>query len=100
MGVIICREHVAIGSVAIGSNGCGPKAHGANRDARSSNPDGGSKTSSSVVLEFNQQLKRNEPKPGSSIKRYERAIILIYGKSRQEEGHEHVVDVKKMETEK
>jgi hypothetical protein len=49
--------------------------------------------------EFNQQLKRNEPKPGSSIKRYERAIILIDGKSRQEEGHEHVVDVKKMETE-
>ena len=36
-------------------------------------------------MEFNRQLQGSGPKPGSSIKRYERAIILFIGKDMQEE---------------
>jgi hypothetical protein len=48
-----------------------------------------------IGLPFDRQLESREPKPGSSIKRYERAIILLSAKGRQEEAHEHVVDVRK-----
>jgi len=47
------------------------------------------------TVKFHQQLESRESKPGSAIKRCERTIIPFNARGRQEEAHEHVVDVKK-----
>jgi ABC-type proline/glycine betaine transport system ATPase subunit len=74
--------------VSIGSIGDGLAAQIGTADQAIRTPD------QAGVVAFHQRVERQESESGNAIKRTERAIILLDEKSRQEEAHEHVVDVR------